>query len=41
MYSTHIEGNLLIAERFMKTLKGKTCKRIAANDSKSYLSYKL
>ena len=29
----------MIAERFIKTLKGKIYKKITANDSKSYLPY--
>ena len=37
MNSTHNEGKLVIAERFIKTLK--SLKKMAANDSKSYLSY--
>ena len=39
MYSTHIEGNSVIAERFIKTLKAKTYKKVTANDKKSYLPY--
>ena len=39
MYSTHNEGKSVIAERFIKTLKGKIYKKISANDNKSYLSY--
>ena len=39
MYSTHTEGTLVVAERFMKTLKGKISKKITANQSKSYLTY--
>ena len=26
MYSTHSEGKSVVAERFIRTLKGKTCK---------------
>ena len=37
MYSTHIEGNSVIAERFIKTLKAKTYKKVTPNDNKSYL----
>ena len=37
MNSTHNEGKLVIAERFIKTLK--SLKKMTANDSKSYLSY--
>ena len=36
MYLTHKEGNLVIAEKFIKTLKIKTYKQMTANDSKSY-----
>ena len=39
IYSTHNEGNSVIAERFIKPLKAKTYKEMIANDSKSYLSY--
>ena len=39
MYSAHNEGKSVVAERFIKTLMGKICKKMTANDSKSYLSY--
>ena len=39
MYSTHNEGKSVISERFLKTLKSKIFKRMAGNDSKSYLPY--
>ena len=39
MYSTHSEGKSVIMERFIKTVKSKIYKKMAANDSKSYLSY--
>ena len=39
MYSTHNEGKSVISERFVKTLKSKIFKRMAGNDSKSYLPY--
>ena len=39
MLSTHNEGKSVIAERFIKTLKSKIFKRMAANGRKSYLSY--
>ena len=39
MYSTHNDGKFVVAERFIKTLKGKISKGMTANDSKSYLSY--
>ena len=38
-YSTHNEGNSVMAERFIKTLKARTYKRMTAHDSKFYLSY--
>ena len=38
-YSTRNEGNSVITGRFVKTLKVKIYKWIAANDSKSYLCY--
>ena len=39
IYSTHNEGNSVIAERFIKPLKAKIYKEMAASDIKSYLSY--
>ena len=39
MYSTHNEGNSVIAERFIKTLKVKIYKKRTANYNKSYLPY--
>ena len=39
MYSRHNEGEPVVAEGFIKTLKGKIHKNMTANDSKSYLSY--
>ena len=39
LYSTHNEGKLVIAERFIRTLKSKIYRRLAVNDSKSYLPY--
>ena len=38
MYSTYNEGKSVITERFVKTLKAKTYKKVTANDSKSCLS---
>ena len=38
MYSTHNNRKSVIAERFIKKLKGKLCKKMTANDNKSYLS---
>ena len=37
IYSTHAEGKSVVAERLMKTLKGKINIKLTANDSKSYL----
>ena len=39
MYSTHIEGKSVVAERLIKTLKSKIYRKMIANDSKSYLPY--
>ena len=39
MYSTHNEGESVMAERFIKTLKDKIYKKITANDSKCYLPH--
>ena len=39
MYSTHNEGKSVITECFTKTLKAKIYKKMAANDSKSYIPY--
>ena len=39
IYSTHNEGKSVIAERFIKTLKYKICKRMTVNDSKSFFPY--
>ena len=39
MYSIHNEGNSLIAERFIKTLKSKIFKKMTPNYSKFYLPY--
>ena len=33
MYSTHNEGNSVIAEKFIKTVKAKIYLKMAANDS--------
>ena len=38
MYSTYNAGKSMITERFVKTLKAKTYKKVTANDSKSCLS---
>ena len=39
IYSTHNEGKSVVAERFIKTLKGKTYTKLPANDKKSCLDY--
>ena len=39
MYSTHNECKSVIAERFIKTLKSKIYKKMAVNDSNTYLPY--
>ena len=39
MYSTHNEGKSVVAERFIRTSKGKIYKKMTGNDSKSYLNY--
>ena len=39
IHSTHNEGNSVVAERFIKTLKTKIYKTWTANDNKSYLGY--
>ena len=38
-YSTHNEGKSVIAERFIKALKGKIYKEMATNDGKSNIAY--
>ena len=38
-YWTNNEGKSVVADRFIKTLKGKIYKRMTANDSKSQLGY--
>ena len=39
MYSTYNEGKSVIAERFLRTFKGKIYKKMTANDGKPYLSF--
>ena len=39
IYSMHNEGKSVIAGRFIKTLRGKTYKKLTANDSKSYIGH--
>ena len=39
MYLIPIEGEPVIAERFIKDLKGKIYKKVTANNSKPYPSY--
>ena len=38
-FSTGNEGKPVVAERFIRTLKGKISKILTANDSKSYFGY--
>ena len=37
MYSTYIEGKSVVAERFIRTLKGKIYKLMTTRNSRSYL----
>ena len=39
MYSTYNKDKSVITERFIKILKTKIYKKMATNDSKSYLPY--
>ena len=39
MFLTHNEGKSVIAERFKRTFKAKSYKKMTTNDSKSYLPY--
>ena len=39
IFSTHNDSKSVIAERFIKTLKAKSYKKMTANDSKPYLPY--
>ena len=39
IYSTHNRGKLIVAERFIRTLKVKIYKIITSNGSKSYLRF--
>ena len=39
MYSNYNEGKLVIAERFVRTLKAKTDEKRTANKRRSYLAY--
>ena len=39
MYSTHNEGKSVVAERFIRTLKGKIYEKMTANDRKFYHNY--
>ena len=39
MYSTHNEGKSVVAERFIRTLKGRIYKKMTVNDCKSCLGY--
>ena len=38
-YSTHEEGKQVVAEKFIRALKGKIYNKMTANTSKSYLGY--
>ena len=40
MYQTHNESESVVAERFIKTLKGKTYKKLTAKETKSYFGYR-
>ena len=39
MYFTHDEGNSVVADRFINTLKGTIYKKMINNENKSYLGY--
>ena len=39
MHSKYNEGKSVVAESFIKTLKGKIYKKLMANDSKSHVGY--
>ena len=39
MYSTLNEGKSVAAQRLIRTLKSKICKKMTANNKKSYLGY--
>ena len=39
IYLTFNEGNSVVAQKFIRTLKSKTYKRVTANNNKSYLDY--
>ena len=39
IYSTHNKGKSVVAERFIRTLKGKIYRKMTGNDSQSYLGY--
>ena len=39
MYLTHNEGKSVVAERFIKSLKTKTYKKLTVSDNKSFLGY--
>ena len=41
MYSTNNSGKSVIAGRFIRTLEAKIYNKMTANDSKSFLLYKL
>ena len=37
MYSTHNEGKSVVAERFIRTLKGKVCKYMTSISNNVYI----
>ena len=39
IYSTDIEGKLVVAERFIRTLQGIKAIKMTANNSKPYIGY--
>ena len=39
IYLTYNESKSAVAEKFLRTLKGKIYKKVTANDGKSYLGY--
>ena len=39
IYLTYNKSKSAVAEKFLRTLKGKIYKKVTANDGKSYLGY--
>ena len=39
MHFTHKKGKSVVAERFVRTLKGKIYSQMTANDTRSYIGY--